>query len=481
MSRLSDQTTRLDAIIRRFFDGFWAIAGAVSVRTKILGIVLTLTIVLGLGVTWQVRVMMSQTLIAELEERNLSVVSDLAARSVDPILLNDTFALHQLLQETLANHTDVIYAFVVNPQEQILAHTFEDGFPTALQSLNMPAANGDATHQLYTSNQGRIHDFAAPIFEGKAGVVRLGVSEAQLQDTINIITGQMLLTTLLVAMAGIVAATLLTWLLTRPILQLVETTRRVGGGDLNARAPHWANDEIGDLADAFNQMVGDLEASQQAIAEKEAARTRLLAQLIDAQEEERRRIARELHDGVGQSLTSLMVGLRLLNQLCDNRAIADKTTELRQITIETLDDVRLLSRQLRPSVLDDLGLVPALERYATEFASWYPGLTIDLHCDLPYRLAPPVETTLYRIVQEAMTNAARHSQASTLSVLLITRNGRIQAIIEDNGDGFDPEVVRRSKDSVGLHSMAERAELLGGEVNIESSQEGTTVYVEVPT
>jgi signal transduction histidine kinase len=458
----------------------WAWAGGVSVRTKILGIVLTLTIVLGLGVTWQVRQMMSRTLLAELEERGQSVASDLAARTVDPILLNDTFTLYELLSETLANHSDIVYAFVLDPQGRVLAHTFEDGFPTGLLRFNQPAPDGQIQHQLYSSNQGRIHDFAAPIFEGKAGAIRLGVSEVRLHSTINAVTGQMLLTTLLVALAGIAAASLLTWLLTRPILQLVETTRRVGQGDLTARAPHWADDEIGDLADAFNQMVSDLAASQAALAEKEAARGRLLAQLINAQEEERRRIARELHDGVGQALTSLMVGLKLINQPESSPTVESKTTELRQIVSETLEDVRLLSRQLRPSVLDDLGLAAALERYAAEFRSWHPGLTVDLHCDLPQRLPPPVETTLYRIVQEAMTNAARHGQANTVSVLLSTRNGRVQAIIEDDGCGFDPVAARRSKDSVGLHSMAERAELLGGELNIESSREGTTVYVEAP-
>ena len=458
----------------------WRWAGSVSVRTKILGIVLTLTTVLGLGITWQVRLMMNRTLLAELEERGQSVTSDLAARAVDPILLNDTFALHQLLTETLVNHSDIIYAFVLGPQGQVLAHTFEGGFPRELLRLHGAVDDAAIMHRLYNSNQGRIHDFAAPIFDGQAGVVRLGVSETRLQNTINAVTGQMLLTTLAVAIFGIAAASLLTWLLTRPILQLVETTRRVGRGDLTARAPHWADDEIGALADAFNQMVADLSASQQAVAEKEAARSRLLAQLITAQEEERRRIAHDLHDGVGQSLTSLMVGLKLLNQSHNGADLPTQTAELRHIAGETLEEVRLLSRQLRPSVLDDLGLAAALERYAAEFPDRYPGLTVDLHCDLPGRLPPPVETTLYRIVQEAMTNAARHSGGSTISVLLTQRHSRVQAIIEDNGHGFDPQAARHSGDSVGLHSMAERAELLGGSLDIESSADGATVYAEIP-
>jgi signal transduction histidine kinase len=459
---------------------WWNWVGGVSIRTKILGIVLTLTIVLGLGVTWEVRTVMSRTLLGELEERGRSLVSDLAARSVDPILLNDTFSLYELLKETQANHSGVIYAFVVDPQEQVLAHTYDDGFPVALLTLNTPELDEPVMHRLYTTEQGRIHEFVAPIFGGRAGIVRVGISEEDLQRTINTVTGQMLLTTLIVALAGIASASLLTWLLTRPILRLVETTRRVGQGDLSARAPHWTDDEIGALANAFNQMVIDLEASQQAIAEKEVARGRLLAQLINAQEEERQRIARELHDGVGQDLTSLMVGLKLLKQLDDRQAIADKSEELRRVAGETLDEVRLLSRQLRPSVLDDLGLVAALERYTTEFSSHYPQLAVDLHCNLSQRLPLPIETTIYRIVQEAMTNVARHSGANTLSVLLSSRNGRVQAIVEDDGTGFDSVAARQAGDSVGLHSMVERADLLGGDLMIESSTKGTTIYVEVP-
>ena len=99
---------------------------------------------------------------------------------------------------------------------------------------------------------------------------------------------------------------------------------------------------------------------------------------------------------------------------------------------------------------------------------------------MPVRLASTVETSLYRLIQEAMTNAARHSQASTLSVLVSQRNSQVQAIIEDDGRGFDVVSSRRSGESVGLHSMTERAELLGGRIEIESGAEGTSVYVEIP-
>lgn len=478
-SRLGHFAGTLD--LTRMFQAMWSRIGGVGVRTKILGIVLALTMILGLGVTWQVRVVMQRVFVGELQTRGQSVVSDLAARSVDPILLNDTFALHQLLVETVENNPDLHYAFVIDDAGRVIAHTFGDaGFPTTLLTLNTPADDGTATHLLYDSNDGRMHDFAAPIFDGDAGTMRVGMTETRLHGIVNAVTGQLLLTTLVVALIGVGAAILLTWLLTRPILRLVETTRRVGAGDLSVRAPHWANDEIGTLADAFNQMVADLDASRQAIAEKEAARGRLLEKLITAQEEERKRIARELHDGVGQALTSLIVGMKLACNSNDYREIQRQAEDMRRLAGETLQQVRTLSRQLRPSVLDDLGLEAALARYVAEFRRLYPEIAVDLHCTLAERPESIVETALYRIVQEAMTNAARHSGGTTISVLLFQRDGRVHTIVEDDGHGFDPVAMRRAERSVGIHGMSERVELLDGQLNIESSDEGTTVYVEVP-
>lgn len=471
--------------LNRWAEMAWRIAGSVDVRTKILGMVLALTTALGLAVTLQVRSVMTIVFAQELESRGVSVASDLASRSIDPILLNDTYALHQLLRETVANHPDVLYAFVLDSKGQVLAHTFGDaGFPAGLLAPTLAEAvstlHGEIRHWVYASNEGTVHEMIAPILGGDAGVVRLGLTDTRLQAIVNTVSGQMILTTLLVALAGIVAAMLLTWLLTRPILDLVATTKEIGRGNLQARAPHWADDEIGILADAFNQMVIDLDASRCAVAEKERARFLLLKKLISAQEEERKRIARELHDGVGQMLTSLMVGMRTMQRSDDAVLHQERIEELCAMVGETLEQVRVLSRELRPSLLDDLGLVAALERYVGEFTRAHAEVSVDLHCDLPDRLPSTIETALYRIVQEAMTNAARHGKASAISVLVSRRANSVQAIVEDNGGGFNVEAVRRQQSSVGIFGMSERAELLGGALDIESGPEGTTVYVEIP-
>ncbi len=452
---------------------FWRLQ-ATSVRSKILVMVLMLTLVLGLGVALQVRTTTRGVLEEELDLIGGAVSSDLAARVVDPLLLGDAVAVFELASGTVRNHDDVVYAFVTDADANVVAHSFGGaGFP--VQLLEVPDAPGPF---VFDSELGRIHHFRAGILDGQAGTVAVGLSEDRVESIISGVTIQMLLVTLAVALAGVGTAVLLTKILVRPILDLVRTTRRVGGGDLSARAHRWASDEIGVLAEAFNVMVEDLEASHMTIAEKEAARERLLGQLISAQEEERKRIARELHDGVGQSLNSLVLGLSTLET--ENGDQAAHIDELRHATLETLTAVRQISRQLRPSVLDDLGLADAVDLYAAELSGLMPQFRIDTQIDIDRRLPTTIETALYRIVQEGMTNAVRHSDAALLSVIVTARDGRLQVIIEDDGVGFDVESTLRHSNSVGLHAIQERAELIGGRARFESGAGGTAVFVEVP-
>ncbi|MCL1592948.1 MAG: histidine kinase, partial [Actinomycetia bacterium] len=453
-------SVRPDAVDRfnEMVHGAKGVVTGFSVRTKILGILVTLTLVLGFGVTLQVRSVMTSVMVTELESRGASVSNDLAARSTDPLLLNDAFSIHELLGDTVLHHPDAEYAFVVGADGAVVAHTFGDeGFPVQLLDPPDGVAEGGTVHREFDTDASTIHEFETPILDGELGVVRIGMSQDRLGGVINGITTQMLVTTLFVALVGVAAASLLTWLLTRPILDLVETTRRVGDGDLTAEASYWANDEIGSLSLAFNQMVSDLRAYRSTIAQTEAARTRLLEKLITAQEEERKRIARELHDTVGQSLSSIMVGIAVMDKATGEEAVA-RSRELQILAGETLTQVRELSRELRPSALDDLGLDVALERYAEDAALRYDGISIDAHVELPERLSPAMETALYRIVQEAVTNAARHGEPKTISMLVTQRRGSVRAIIEDDGAGFDVAAVRRNQTSVGIHAMYERTE-----------------------
>jgi len=223
----------------------------------------------------------------------------------------------------------------------------------------------------------------------------------------------------------------------------------------------------------------------EALAEKEALSRQLLGRLISVQEDERRHIARELHDQTGQSLTSIILSLRLLGECESPEEARAHIQELRDTVGRILEDVRDLALELRPSALDDLGLLPAI-RHCFKGYRDKRHLLIDFQA-LGFgaeRLAPELETTLYRIVQEALTNIVRHAKARNVSVLLEQRDGYVKLIVEDDGVGFvvsDVMAAGPNEGNLGLYGMRERAALLGGKFTIESTPGvGSAVYVAIP-
>ena len=201
--------------------------------------------------------------------------------------------------------------------------------------------------------------------------------------------------------------------------------------------------------------------------------------VVQAQELERQRLARELHDETGQALTSILLGLKPLEDaLADHPARAD-LARLREQVVSALQDVRRLAVELRPAVLDDFGLVPALERLTDAFAE-QSDVRVDFHSALgEKRLPSEVETTLYRVVQESLTNIVKHANAQHVSVSLARRATTAAAVIEDDGDGFDPRAVR--EEGVGLLGLRERLSFVDGRLEIESRPGvGTTIVAEVP-
>lgn len=624
-----------------------------SIRFKIMGMVLGLVLALGLTVSWQVRQGLATDLGEQLDERGIALARDLAARSTDLILTNNTFALYELVRDTVENNKDVRYAFLVDTGGRVLVHSFGPGFPADLLRVNRLPEAVPYQIQVLDSAEGLIHDVAAPIFEGRAGVARVGMSERRMRAAIESGTRNVILATLAVLLAGIVTSFMLTRFMTQPIVDLVAVARDVGRGDLSRKAQRWMDDEIGQLSIAFNRMIDQLARSRddllrqnrdlvtlnaiaaaisgsrsldevlataleqtlialdcpagwivlpqaedqrlvmtayQGVPEtfvqremaadtpqclclevmhqgqprlipkvretcprleraqqmglgfcchlsvpleahdkalgvmnivsdgrhvfsddevtlaaaigrqvgvavenarlweelrlKEAMRGHLLEKVITAQEDERKRIARELHDEAGPSLTSLMVRLRLIENVAGNEAeVRRQTGELKALAGQILDDLHRLAVELRPSSLDHLGLVAALNQYIRTYARQH-GITADFQA-IGFdgkRLPPGLETSLYRIVQEALTNVARHSRATQVGVVLEHRGPSVVAIVEDNGCGFDvAQVLQGETGRLGLFGMQERATLIGGRLTLESAPgQGTTVFAEIP-
>ena len=628
----------------------------VSVRVKIMGIVLGLVLLLGVGVIIQVLRVSRATLSQELDERAVSIARDVAARAADLILIEDFVSLRDLVLDSLTTNKDVRYIFVLDGRGNVLAHTFGHFLPPDLQVANSGTEYaGGFRIQRLASEEGILHDVAVPIFEGRAGVIRVGMLEERLERILSGTTKRLLLLIAAVSLFGVVAAYLPTIILTKPLLELKNVAEGVGRGDFRTRARVRFGDEIGQLTATFNAMVDSLEAFRREVMRrneelatlniiaatvsrsvelqkfledaldkvleimrlshgeillfdaesgsivprvyrgissqlaleiqafsvgegipglvaqleqpvlieddlaadprflrrslvareglrsmvsvplrsknrvvgvldlfssnvlsltpeqlrllvaigdqigvavenarlleelkaKEQMRLHLLEKVITAQEDERKRVARELHDETGQSLTSLIVSLKALESMTNLPELREKAAELRALGGEILRDVHDLAFQLRPSLLDSLGLAAAVQRLGEDYAEKL-GIHIDCHAVgfEGRRLPPGTETALYRIVQEALTNVAKHAEAKNVSVILREGEASVLAIVEDDGKGFPVAEVMGSaaKDKrLGLFGMEERAALVAGKLTIESTPgEGTTVFVEVP-
>ncbi|ASS74129.1 histidine kinase [Tumebacillus algifaecis] len=221
--------------------------------------------------------------------------------------------------------------------------------------------------------------------------------------------------------------------------------------------------------------------TEQQRMERERHQRQLTNYVIQAQEEERKRISRDLHDGIGQALYSILVGLRVVNQLPLEPAYKEHLDEVQKLTSRTLEEVKSLSVELRPSALDDLGLVPAVRSYLKRFEETFGIETTLTVVGQRRRYATTVETALYRILQEAMTNSAKYADTDQLAITLTDQDDQIEICIEDSGVGFDPEHLRIKGTGLGLFGMRERASLLGGTVKIDSAPgAGTRIGVTIP-
>jgi signal transduction histidine kinase len=222
----------------------------------------------------------------------------------------------------------------------------------------------------------------------------------------------------------------------------------------------------------------------------ETERSHLLRRLASAQEEEQRRISRELHDQIGQTVTGLSLGLKALEQGLAKGDAGAATAQLRwleQLATEIGRDIHRTASDLRPTAIDDLGIFRAIEAYVAEWQERY-DIRVDIQTfGRDHPLPPDVAAVLYRLVQEGLTNVLKHARASKVSIVLEKKPEGLALVLEDDGIGFDPESVGRNvsgagqTSGLGLSGMKERVALLGGTIAVESAPgKGSTIFVQIP-
>jgi len=212
-------------------------------------------------------------------------------------------------------------------------------------------------------------------------------------------------------------------------------------------------------------------------------RLRMLQKMMQMQEDERRRISRDIHDHMGQELTAIRMYIQALNQrVADVPGIAEQVAKVKELTEKLDQTVDFIAWELRPNAIQEIGLVKALTRFVDEWAKQFNVLAEISTTNLSeYKLDAMTEINLYRIAQESLNNIAKHAKASMVSVVLERRDGHVALVVEDNGRGFNVEDKANREDGLGLLGMGERAALLRGKVEIESEPgKGTAVHVVVP-
>ncbi|MFQ6077625.1 MAG: ATP-binding protein [Thermodesulfobacteriota bacterium] len=346
---------------------------------------------------------------------------------------------------------------------------------------------------IFTSDEGgRIFRNVNPILNRKAchgchdpnekiiGVLVTDFSLTPIEDQLaREFKGNIFFLVLFILIAIFVVSFTMNRLVISKVEKFVEAAKRFGQGDLTQRIVFKADDELKRLAESFNQMAGELK-------KKMKQEKQYISRIIDAQEGERRRISRELHDELGGALTAIKYNLEIIERdlpedLSDGK---ERLKEVEALSTQILGQLRTLSHDLRPPMLDDLGLLPTLRWYIENYGKRCKIKTHYEAIGFPEKVDPELETTLYRVIQEALTNIAKHARADDVHVHLSSTDLAITVTITDNGAGFDPQEVSTldtQKRGFGIMGMQERVSSLGGRIDIRSRQgAGTQITIEIP-
>jgi signal transduction histidine kinase len=478
-----------------------------SIYYKITGIIVGMLLLLSIIIGVIMIKTTDRLLIYQMERRGAEVASYIAALSSNDIILDDHYALFDRINQTKNNNSDVRYIVITDSAGHVLAHTFSGNLPRGLpvpMTDSQPAPppfpvlsaadNGSSKlkYQVtrFNSNEGLIREIIVPIENGAIGYVRVGMSEKPTQQMLKKNIDEFFIITLLLCSVAALGATQLAYVIIRPVTVLAKAAKEIQKGNFSMRAFTSSEDEIGHLATMFNEMSDTLQLKQQEndrllaeLRSKETIRTSLMSKLYTIQEDERKRISRELHDETSQSMASLLAYMKvLLSKLTEDRQ-KNLLLGARDVAVGVLENLRKMAVELRPPVLDDLGITAAMGKYIAGFKAQHH---IDVLFSAPSGQIPitnEISLALYRILQESLTNIAKHAHATRVQIDILLENGTVRMLIADNGIGLCPGVLdtARKNNRLGLYGMKERAELLGGNLDFESAnRKGTRITVKLP-
>lgn len=484
-----------------------------NIRVKVtLGIVLPLLVILGLFTA------IEQNHHRQLIFENLASMASLSGKVVEANLhrsmLKSDFASVQSILDAINEHNDFSTIYLLNTDGKVIFSPNKAANGLQLNNREkdcmpchrLPAEQRPSSVLIETGTGTRLFRSMYPIpnspecaacHDPQERLIGLLLTDiptgpmeanlaADLRSNLLFWLGTILVTIIIVNLA-------LSGFVIRRLERFAHALGSFGQEHLDLRMQPGELDEIGQLAQTFNEMGQRIESEvernqslSQHLLEENEQRGLLLKRLINAQEDERKRVARDLHDDLGQSLSALQFQAKNMERLIPNgsQEALDQLNTTEDLISSTTDHMYDLILALRPSVLDELGLLAALRAHA-ERSLKEKGIAFEMKTEgFASRLPPAMETNLYRIFQEAMNNIRRHASARSVRLSLARHNGLVTAEIQDNGCGFDTASIRAGQDGargLGLLSMQERAAICGGTLEIHSQPgEGTVIRVSIP-
>ncbi|SFL83903.1 ATP-binding protein [Pelosinus propionicus] len=463
-----------------------------SIYYKINGIIISMLLLLSIIIGFIMMDTTTKLLDQQIEKRGAEMAAYVAALSSNDILLDDNYALFDRINQTKNNTEDVRYILITDSAGRILAHTFAGNLPKGLPiKLSLYPKDEDGYQTMkFNSNEGPIREVIVPIENGAIGYVRVGMSEKSTQQLLSLKLYEFFITTLLICLLAAMGSTYLAYLIIHPMRNLTKAAQQIQQGNFYVQTEIKTEDEVGRLAGVFNEMIESLKEKDfennrllKELRAKEELRTVLLNKLFTVQEDERKRISRELHDETSQSMASLLAYMKvLLSKLTDEKQ-RSLLLDARNVATNVLGGLRKMAVELRPPVLDDLGIVAAMDKYITNFSNQQDLIVTFSPPDQKLIINNQIALTLYRILQESLTNISKHACATSVNISLKQDASSITLRIDDNGLGIRSGAIEaaRQKNRLGIYGMKERVELLGGNFTFHSiSGQGTTITVIIP-
>ncbi|MGC8555247.1 MAG: histidine kinase [Candidatus Acidulodesulfobacterium sp.] len=461
------------SILKKFYN--------VSLRVKVIGLVIFATLLFGLPVIYFVNEDFSLQNNMQLKLMSLSIGKQLSSQSVNYILEDNIYALDKLLKSSIKSDPDIVYAFVENKKGEVVASTFNGGFPAGLLKVNHFNAKKLSAVNIKT-NEGLVYDTAVPILHGRLGMVRVGISNKRSSLLLYSLIRSIIIVMVFTAVLAVILSSSIAWWVITPVVKLSEAFNKVKSGSYDVKLDIKRDDEIGMLARDFNKMAASLKKADEEKIENDNLRKNFINNVIKAQEEERKRIAKDLHDQFAQMLAYIKIRIGLFKNLNNIEEAKESVVQISEELTNALDMVRNIARSLTPGILEEMGLACSISSYIDDINKNSLNFKVDFFPNeniKDKRFDQNIEINVYRIIQEALSNVILHSHSNYAKINLVIAEGKIIGSVEDYGTGFNCGLI--SNDSLGIFGMKERAKLLGGDLKIESKTgAGTKINFYIP-